>query len=264
MKQYLQLSDYALWMAIVALQWYLLVVAIRRGIGKLAPRYVLFVAFVSLKSTSLFLISRYLSYPAYFWAFYLGMAAETFLLVCVLHDIFRSVFDPLGSLPPRAVGKLVTSVALIMTAALTLAMWSPAVNSDAAVALLRTVHRSAEFVVALSLWSVVFYARALGIPWRSRIAGIASGFLFYLTVQSLVTAAIGLDLGLTAVTWLSRIGIISYLISLVVWVLAVRRQEAAVALPTPAALGKLRSLVAQTRSDSGRLTVQRKTKWSEQ
>ncbi len=47
------------------------------------------------------------------------------------------------------------------------------------------------------------------------------------------------------------------------WALAVRRQEIVVELPTPAALDKLRSLVAQMQLDSGRLAVQGKTKWSE-
>lgn len=264
MKDYLQLLDYILWIAIIALQWSLLVVAVRSGIRRIAPRYVFFVAFLSLQSTALLAVSRYLSYSAYVWAFYAGMAAETFLLIFVVHEIFRSAFDPLGSLPPRTVAKLVAGVILISTTALTLAIWSPAVNPDAVVALLRTFHRSAEFVVALSLWSVVLYARALGIPWRSRVAGITVGFLLYLTIQSIVTAAIGANPGRLAVTWLSRIGIVSYLGSLIVWMAAVRRQEVAVELPTPDAIGKLRSLVAQARSDSGKLTVQSKTKWSEQ
>jgi hypothetical protein len=262
MKSYLQLLDYVLWIVIVVLQWCLLLVAVRSGIRRHAPRYVVFLTFLSLQSTTLFLVARYLSYSAYVWAFYAGMAAETFLLVLVVHEIFRSAFDPLGSLPPRTVAKLAASIVLISTVGLTLAVWKPAINSDAVVALLRTFHRSAEFVVALSLWSVVIYARALGIPWRSRVAGIALGFLLYLTIQSVVTAAIAVNPGRLAVTWLSRIGIVSYLGSLTVWMVAVRRQEVPVELPTPAALGKLRSLVAHARSDSGKLTVQSKTNWS--
>jgi hypothetical protein len=264
MKAYLLLPDYILWVAIVGLQWCLLVLAIRHGIGRVAPRYVIFIGFLSVQSTLLFLVSRYLTYSAYVWAFYLGMGIETLLLVLVLYDIFRSVFDPLGSLPPKIVAKIASQVVAIAAAALTLAIWKPAVSPDAVLSFLRTFHRSAEFIATLSLWSVVLYARALGIPWRSRVAGLASGFLLYLTVQSLITAAIGLNPGRAVISWLSRTGIISYVVSLVIWILAVRRQEAVVQLPTPAALGKLRVLISEARSDSGKLTVQSKTKWSEQ
>jgi hypothetical protein len=114
--------------------------------------------------------------------------------------------------------------------------------------------------VALSFWSVVFYARKLGIPWRSRMAGIAAGFLFFLTIQSITTAA----LGFAPQSWfgaLSRIGLVSYLASLFVWLRAVQRKEAKVQLPTPEALLQLRAAVEQMQNATGNLAVQGKTRW---
>jgi hypothetical protein len=263
MKQYLHFFDYALWIAIAALQLLLLVTAIRKGLARVTPAYVAFLSFVAMQSSALLAISHFLAYRVYFWAFYFGAATEAALLLWIVYDVFRNVFDPLSSLPPRSVAKVVAGAAIIAAISITLAIWKPAVQPDPLAALARTFQRTTNFIVSLSFWSLVVYARKLGIPWRSRMAGIAAGFLFFLTIQSITTAA----LGFTPRSWfgtLSRIGIISYLASLIVWVRAVQRQEEEVQLPTPAAVAKFRSLVAHARSDSRRLTVQGKTKWSEQ
>jgi hypothetical protein len=120
--------------------------------------------------------------------------------------------------------------------------------------------RTTNFVVSLSFWSLVIYARKLGIPWRSRMAGIAAGFLFFLTIQSITTAA----LGFAPQSWfasLNRIGIISYLSSLFVWLHAVQREEDRAELPTPEALLHLAAAVGQMRNATGKLAVQGKTRW---
>jgi hypothetical protein len=260
MKHYLHLADYALWLAVVSLQWTLLVVSIRKGMLRLAPSYIAFLVFASIESTALTVIALFLPYSVYFWAFYLGVGVETALLFFVVYDVFRNVFDPLNSLPPQTVAKAVAAVAIITAVSITLAIWKPAVRPDALAALARTFERTTDFIVSLSFWSLVVYARKLGIPWRSRIAGIAMGFLFFLTVQSITTAA----MGFAPQSWfasLNRIGIVSYLASVFMWLHAVQREEAKVELPTPEALVQLSAAVGQMRDATQRLTVQGKTRW---
>jgi hypothetical protein len=260
MKQYLHLFDYAIWDAVVSLQWMLLFISIRKGMARLAPSYVAFVAFAAVESTALTVIAQFMAYSVYFWAFYFGVGLETALLFFVVYDVFRNVFDPLSSLPPRTVAKLVAGIAIIATVSITLAIWKPAVRPDALAALARTFERTTDFIVSLSFWSVVFYARKLGIPWRSRIAGIAAGFLLSLTSQSITTAA----MGFAPQSWfggLSRTGSICYLASLFVWLRAVQRNEARVELPTPEALLQLSAAVGQMRNAAGKLAVQGKTGW---
>jgi hypothetical protein len=260
MKQYLHLFDYALWIAIAAMQWLLLVIAIRKGLARVAPAYVAFLSFVATQSMALLAISSFLAYRVYFWSFYFGAAVEAALLLWIVYDVFRNVFDPLSSSPPRTVAKVVTGLAIIAAIAITLAIWSPATRPDPIAALARTFQRTTYFTVALSFWSVVFYARQQGIPWRSRMAGIAAGFLFFLTIQSITTAA----LGFAPRSWfgpLSRFGIISYLVTLLVWLRAVQRQEDDAALPTPEALLQLGAAVEQMRSAGGKLATLGKTRW---
>lgn len=260
MKQYLHLFDYAAWIAIATLQWMLLVLSIRNGLARVAPAYLAFVAFVTLQSIALLAISQFMAYSVYFWVFYFGVAVETAILFFVVYDVFRNVFDPLSSLPPRTIARLVSTVAIIASLAITLAIWKPAVRPDALAALARTFQRTTNFVVSLSFWSVVFYARKLGIPWRSRMAGIAAGFLFYMTIQSITTAAMGFAPQSLFGT-LSRIGIVSYLASLLVWLHAVQRKEARIELPTPEALLQLTAAVWQMRNATEKLSMQGKTRW---
>jgi hypothetical protein len=260
MKMYLQLYDYAEWIAVATLQWMLLALSLRNGLARVAPAYIAFVSFVVAQSMALLVISQFMAYSVYFWTFYLGATVEAGLVFFVVYDVFRNVFDPLSSLPPRTVAKAVTAVASIAAISITLAMWKPAVQPDAVAALARTFQRTTNFVVSLSFWSLVFHARKLGIPWRSRTAGIAAGFLFYMTVQSITTAA----LGFAPKPWfstLSRIGIVSYLASLFIWLRAVQRKEAKADFPTPEALLQLNAAVKQMRNATAKLAVEEKTRW---
>ena len=262
MKQYLHALDYVLWIVTIFSECVLLALAIRKGIRRLLPSYVYYLGFLCSQAVLLFAIAQWLPYRFYFWSYYGGLILETCLWVVVLYDIFRRVFNPLDSLPSGSLAKLVASIVIISVIAITLAISRPAVNSSAITVLVRTLHRTTEFVVALSLWSLVMYARSLGIPWRSRIAGITAGLLFYLSVDTAAQAAEGFA-SQPWFGWIDRIGNTGFLVSIFMWALAVRRQEIVVELPTPAALDKLRSLVAQMQLDSGRLAVQGKTKWSE-
>ena len=263
MKEYLHLFDYAVWLTIAALQWILAVMSVRKGMTRGAPRYVAFISFATLQTMALLAISQFMPYAVYFWTFYIGGAIETTLLFFVVYDVFRNVFDPLSSLPPRTVAKSVAGLAFIIALSVTLWICKPAVRPDplSALALGRTFERTTNLVVSLSFWGLAFYARKLGIPWRSRMAGIASGFLIYLTVQSSTTAA----LGFAPSTWfgtLNRIGVISYLASLIVWLRALQLEEPEVELPTPEALVQVAAAVEQMGAAAGQLgAAQRKSRW---
>jgi hypothetical protein len=262
LKHYLQFFDNCLWLAIVVLQWWLVLWAMRKRIFLHARMFTIFLAFVATQATALFAISR-LPYAVYFWGYYVGATVEVILLVLVVYEVFLKVFAPLESLPPRAVARLLTTIIASLIIVTTLAVWRPATRPDVIAAFARTLDRTANLVVAVSFWSVVLYARSLGIPWRSRIAGIAKGFLLYLSVQSAIVAI----MGFTQQTWwapLNRIAMVSYTAALLIWTHALRRQEEEIQLPTPAALLKLRTAVAQMRRKTQTLVVQGKTRWIEE
>jgi len=251
-KQYLHLLDYGLWTAIMALQWCLLVLAIRREISRILPRYVLFLAFLCFQSTWLVAVSQSLSYRWYFWSFYAGMAVEHTLLLFVVYDLFREGFAPLASLPPNTFPNLVTWLLSLVIIAVGFFVWKPGKSIDMQFALVRNLARTAQITVAGCLWAVIVYARLLRIPWRSRVAGIARGFLVYLSIQSFTSAAMSFANARSESwnMWLGRTSIVSFLVALLMWLVALRRRDVAVELPTPGSLLFLKNLVRRNREDA--------------
>jgi hypothetical protein len=265
MKQYLHLLDYTFWWAIIGLQCLVAFTAVRRGLARTLPRYLLFITFVSVKSLGLFAIAQLLPYRVYFWGFYAGIAAETILLLFVVYEIFANSFEPRASLPPRTIARLVIALVSAATLCLTYALWTPASrpNFPKYVDVLNTLDRSASIVVACSLWTLVMYARSIGIPWRSRVAGIARGLLVNLSVQAFAITAIGFSSPAVGM-WFSRIGMAGYIVALGLWLRAVLQREVAAVLPAPEKLKALRTVVAHMGVEARTLQVMSKTRLREE
>ncbi len=246
-----------MWSMVALLQCAVLVAALRSKLFRSLPNFVLFVGFAALQTIFLILVSQYASYGVYFYGFYAGISIESVLLVLVIHEFFKTVFEPRKTLPSGAIAKLVATIIGVLVIAVASALWKPVTSHfESIVSFLRTCHRTAEFTVCCSLWAVVLYARALGIPWRSRVADIASGFLVYLTVQSVTTTAMGF-VGQPWGTRLSEIGSLSYLAALVIWIAAFRRQEHSLELPSPNELLTLKTLWAKVSSGNADLQSSR-------
>lgn len=258
MKQYLHSFDYALWLATISLQWLFLYVAVRQTVRRQSPRFLCFVVFLCLKSTALLAISHLLPYAAYFWTFYAGVAIETVLLVTVVYEIFNSTFDPVGVLPAGSIARVLAFLMVGASLVITAAFWRPALTSDfvdSITALLRTAHRTVVFLAALALWSLVVYARSLAIPWRSRTAGIASGFLFSMSVNCFVLAGLCFS-PQSWFTWLNRSYNAASFVALVMWFRAIRRPEKiSLDLPAPEVLRKLNAAIAEMRTATRQLKI---------
>jgi hypothetical protein len=252
MKQYLQGIDQALWISNVLAYWTVLMIG--RSLRKSLPRFWIYVAFCGVQGAYLFAAGHLSPYAVYFWSFYAGMAIETVLLIVVLYEIFLRAFAPLESLPERTVARLAVIIAGAAALTLAWAMWSPAAHPRFPwyVDFLSTLNRSAGAVTAAALWTVVMYARHLGIPWRSRVAGIARGFLVYLSAQAILTAVSGYT-GVTGTMWVSRLAMICYLVAIGMWMHAARQKEIPIVLPAPESLAKLHVVVAGMRMGVTRL-----------
>lgn len=248
MKQYLRFADYALWLAIIVLQCVVFLSALRRGLGKCLPRFTGYIGFVSVRSLVLFAVSQFLVYRIYFWAFYAGVALEVVLLFFVIYEIFQGSFQPLESVPRSAIPAICTIMSILAALAVSLAISNPASRHLPRIAnLLNTLDRSSDIIIACALWTIVMYARHLGIPWRSRVAGIARGLLIGISIQAITVMAIGF-VKFQAGMWFSRIGMVGNIAALVIWLRAVRAQEIPIVLPAPEVLTKLQMVVGEMRS----------------
>lgn len=236
MKHHLNALDYALWLTMIGLQFTSWLFSLSAGLQRLHPRFVFYLGFLCVKSSMLLVVSLALPYSWYYWSFYAGIAIETLLLLLVVYEIFRNTFAPLGVLRPGTIARLAGWMIVTTAVFITIGIWRPAPTSsfaDSVTALLRTTHQTVTFSVAVALWSLVMYARGLAIPWRSRTAGIAAGFLFCLSAESFVRA--GQSMAPHAwFIWFDRLLAVVFLVTLALWILATRRpEETATELPTP-------------------------------
>jgi hypothetical protein len=265
MKHHLSSLDYALWLTIMGLQFAVWIFALSNRLQTLHPRFVSYLVFLCAKSTLLIVLSLCHPYSWYFWAFYSCIAVETTLLMLVVYEIFRNTFDPLGALPPGTIARLVAFLTGATAILISVACWRPAPTSlfvDTLTAILRTVHHTVAFAATLALFSLVMYARSLAIPWRSRTAGIAAGFLFLLSFESFVRA--GQSFAPHAwFAWFDRALSLVTAATLATWIQATRRPEEILTnLPTPEALQKTSKAVAEMRSTLDAARVKVESKWS--
>lgn len=251
MKLYLLSFDYVLWWITIALQWAAILVSVYSKLGQQAPRFMLYLWFLCIKSSILVWVSLAFPYATYFWCFYAGVAIDTALLLMVVHEIFRSTFDPLGVQPPGTIARLTGMMIVATSVVITIGIWKPAATSsfvDSLTSLLRTIHRTVIFSIALALWSLVMYARSLAIPWRSRIAGIAAGLLFYISIESIIRGGQSFAPHSWFIWFDRSLGACS-LVMLGMWIRAARRpEEIAMDLPTPSALKKVSMALTEMRS----------------
>jgi hypothetical protein len=265
LKHYLTPLDYALWLTMIALQFAAWISSLSARLQRLHPRFVFYLAFLCAKSSLLIVISLARPYAWYYWSFYAGMGIETALLMAVVYEIFINTFDPLGVLPAWTMARLAATLITATAALIVIGYWRPAPASlpvNSLTALLRTIHHTIAFAAALALFSLVMYARALAIPWRSRTAGIAAGFLFLLSFEGFIRAGESFSPH-ASFMWLDRLLPVVAMITLAMWIRATRRPEdAAEDLPVPESLQTASKVAAEMRSTLAAIKVVAKTKWS--
>ncbi len=214
-----------MWIATILFQCWIFVWALRAKISRQLFWFVVFLGFVSLRSLVLLWISQRLSYTVYFYTFYSGLVVEGVIVALLAHDFFREAFAPLNTLRPGTVLKLVISISLLITSAICLGFYKPALSTIFLWTVIQTANRTLQFSLCAALWAIWIYARMLRIPWRCRIGDIISGFLVFLSVQFVEYAGAGLLHSQSAAANLSRVKMVSYLVSLVFWQAAFLQKE---------------------------------------
>lgn len=248
MNQILHRIDYLLWMMVIVAELVLFFGAIKRRLACDFPYFVWLLGLISFKSLLLVFINFWAGVWAYFYVYYFGAALESFLLVMVAAEIFRLLFEPVSALRPHALSRMAGAMIVFISLAVAVFTWhQPATQLSLLPAILYKGRTALEIVICISFWLLALYSRFLGLPWRSRMADIVSGFLFYLTLQAVLHALLWVIPQHYAI--LSRLHSVVYLGGLCFWFAALRKQEPTFA---PASQGQLLLLRAHlTRMHAG-------------
>ncbi len=237
----------------MTLQSVLFLTAIRKNLHKTLHAFTFFLGWMCVHSFDLLFISQRFGVKTYLYVYYFGLLIETVLLVLIVREVFSLVFTPWGSLPAGVISNVFSLITTVSALIVFAAVWHPANTPDPLFAGLRTAHRTVQSILCLAFWIIVLYARVLGIPWRSRLADITSGFLLYLTFQSFTSAIIGFA-SRYWVAQLSRIATLSYIGALLFWVASMREQKMVFEVVSDDELSHVRSLVEAMVSTTSQLS----------
>jgi hypothetical protein len=128
--------------------------------------------------------------------------------------------------------KLVLAISFLVTCSICVAFYKPALSSSFVWLVVQTAERTLQFSLCASLFVIVLYARMLGIPWRSRVADIITGFLISLTVRLIVLVSVQ-PLHLQAIAMqLSRLSMVGDIVGLAFWQTGFLRKEVAFEPPS--------------------------------
>jgi len=202
--------------SITVLECFLALMLLRWDAWKRYPVMSVFVTWQAVGGLISLLIARFAQPMSYYVAYYVVTIVASVIAFSVAVELYYKVFDPrigLAGWEPRHV-VIMISVSLGM--ATTLGLLLAARNGGSLTRAMVTL----EQVLSVGLWATFFilliYSRLLGFTWRPRPAGIAVGFVLYLTI-SVISVFIRARFSLGAALIAGQVGMAAYFLSLAWW-----------------------------------------------
>jgi hypothetical protein len=205
-----------MWISITVLEYFLAFMLFRWDAWKSYPVMSAFVTWQAVGGSAALLLARFGPPISYFVAFYVVTILANIMAFAVAVELYYNVFDPrigLTAWGPRHV-MIVISASLGLATALGFLL--AARNGGSWTRTMVTM----EQVTGVALWAtfciLLIYSRSLGFTWSPRPAGIAIGFILYLTI-SVISVFIRARFSLRAALIAGQFGMAAYFLSLAWW-----------------------------------------------
>lgn len=218
--------DNSIWLAGILAEVAVIGLLFYRRIWRTLPVFCSYLIWDILSNAGAYVISRY--YPAsYFHAYFVETILDSALQFCVLVELAWSVLRPVRSSLPRS-SLAVLSVLVLAVGA---AIWPFAAITGVA-----HVGRQGLLMLQLqhtvSILRILFFlllaggSQLLSIGWRDRELQVATGLGFYSLVNMAITIAQShQSTGLQYIR-LEQFAVVSFLVSLVYWLVSFSQKEA--------------------------------------
>ncbi len=206
---------YGLWIMAPLLQLLLVVVMVRRKLRKEFPLFFSYTVFQVLSFVLQFLAYQR-SRLEYFYAYWITGAIAVGLALCVIYEIFSSVFRPYESL--RDLGATLfrwAALVMLLVAGVMAINGGQSVPNQIMSGIL-TMERSVRIMQCGLVLFLFLFSRSFGLSTRNHLFGIAAGFGVYAAVE-LITVSL-LALGLPMNNTLNVLKSSSYNVAVLIWV----------------------------------------------
>jgi hypothetical protein len=205
-----------MWISITVLECCLAIMLLRWDAWKRYPVMSIYVTWQAIGGVASLLIVRFAQPMAYFAAFYVITILADIVAFAVAVELYYNVFDPrigITAWRPRHV-VLIIAVSLAVANALGL-LWA-ARNGGSWTRTMVTVDEIMSVALLATFCALMIYSRSLGFTWRPRPAGIAIGFMFYLTI-SVISVFVRARFSLAAALIANQVGMAADFLSLAWW-----------------------------------------------
>jgi hypothetical protein len=246
MNAYVAFPVYEYWLASIAGEAVLVLLLIFRRAYRSNSPFFTFAVFTLLRSLVLLNCALGNATNAYFMVYWLAQPIEAVLLFWVVYGMFRELFQPYESLPPKLLPRFFTvctiAVALIIATCLLL-LSHPQYKLYAAMV---AFQRGAAIAVVAVVVLTAAVANLFAVPWRSRLAALAWGMVVYLAGTAIVINVTSFVPGHGQSNVRVEV-ILSSIVAEILWIAAFARSEAPVPLLDQETVEQLHRLLGMLR-----------------
>jgi len=218
--------DLLLWAAGFGMHLFLLFVLLVRSRFKAFPIFTTFIAANAARTIVLYVVQHHGSKATYFYTFWSLAVVDTILQLCLVYEMYSSIFRPLGvwAQDVRHAFVWLISVSVIIAALLSW-MASPATRLWMQAVVIRGSFFSSVWISEL-LVGMISLSVSAGLPWKTHVARISIGLGMYSVLDVLIETAhsfFGVGRNVHVYTALSHIRMTAYLCTAGYWIVALWR-----------------------------------------
>ena len=217
MKSLLHNLTMGIWLSVMITQAGLLVLLLRRKAWREYPAFLSFIVFSVVQSSLLASVYACGKNWKLFSAITYGAYIPQFvILVALVLEVTRLLFQPYDSFPRGAKGTLALSCFCVAVGAVMFALSWPSAPTEEWIRFANGFDQA----LSITLWGIFglfsVFSLYMGIPWEHRVYGVIVGFFFYLSVDIFVVP-ITARLGVAMSSYVWPIDMLAFLISLAAW-----------------------------------------------
>jgi hypothetical protein len=243
-----------LWCFGMLIQAALFAVLLWRRAHRSYPSFTLFIGFCVVRSTvqlGLTFVAPALRNTVQWGAY----VPQFIILVMLVFEVFHVVFHPYDTLPEGTLTHFLEAVFAVAVTAIAVAVRYPGTQPTAWLTFARAMDQVTAWVLCAVFGFIALFSKYFGIPWRHRVYGIGLGFLFYLSVDMVVTTIVA-HYGTMAIRPIWWLDMVAFILSCIIWAIYFAAAEISRPVPSMEQLQQIRTALKQLRPEVQKCDVQ--------
>jgi hypothetical protein len=190
-----------LFIGVTALECFLAIMLLRWDAWKRYPVMSAYLTWQAAGGLANLLIALFGTAMPYFFSYYVGTILLNLIAFAVALELYYKIFDPRIGLFAWGRRHVVIIISVSLAIAIMIGLLFAARNGGSLTRTMATVNEVMNVALWATFCTLGIYSRSLGFTWRPRVAGIAMGFILYLTVSVIcicISARFSLSVALIA------------------------------------------------------------------